>query len=349
MDGAISAGVADECNRVSGQELSPEQDKRHAGLVHEGKLRELAAWEKFDVYSHRAARTVSNEIVQTRWVLTWKMVDDKKKAKARLATKGFQDPDLREGLVSLRSSHLRVISAGATRKRKIWSLGFKNAFRQADGFARDVFIYAPDKWEPSLQGREWKLKALAYGLDEAPAAFRRTLRRRKLNPEASVQSVGLRCQAPTFDSCLSFVFRKGGSAVGAFATQIDDILGRGESDILAKMRIYSGQRFGGLKLQESSFVHVGMGLAQDNNSSGNTQARRIHEAPATTPNYSEIMGCSSAIASVPSNCVSASLVNYAGSRLYRILMYVHAWLVLHFELICRKAATCIASTIWPSP
>ena len=74
--------------------------------------------------------------------------------------------------------------------------------------------------------------------------------------------MGLRCQASTSDPCLLFVFRAAGSAAGAFATQIDDILGRGEPDVLAKMRACLEQRFGELNLRELSFVHVSMEIAR---------------------------------------------------------------------------------------
>ena len=40
VDGAISASVGDECNRVLGQKLSQEEEKVHAELAHEGKRRE---------------------------------------------------------------------------------------------------------------------------------------------------------------------------------------------------------------------------------------------------------------------------------------------------------------------
>ena len=40
VDGAISAWVADECNRVSGQDLSPGEGEMRAELAHEGKLHE---------------------------------------------------------------------------------------------------------------------------------------------------------------------------------------------------------------------------------------------------------------------------------------------------------------------
>ena len=56
--------------------------------------------------------------------------------------------------------------------------------------------------------------------------------------------MGLRCQVSTFDSC--FIFRRTGSAAGAFATHTGDILG-----------------------QESPSEHVGMELVRGNGSSDN--------------------------------------------------------------------------------
>ena len=76
----------------------------------------------------------SKAIVGTRWVLTWKIVDQTKNAKARLAAKGYQDPDLKEGpvetagRVSLRSAHLQVISMAAIRRWELWGVDIKNAF-----------------------------------------------------------------------------------------------------------------------------------------------------------------------------------------------------------------------------
>ena len=135
----------------------------HAELVREGKLRELAAWEKFDVYTQRNECQVSKKVARTRRVFTWKTVDGKKCVKASLVAKVFQDPGLREGLVdtsgcvSLRSSHFRVISFGAIERWGIRSLDIKNAFLQADGFGRDVFSHAPDEWDPSCRERVWTL------------------------------------------------------------------------------------------------------------------------------------------------------------------------------------------------
>ena len=66
MDGAISAWVADERNRILGQELTPREEDMHADLVKAGKSRELEAWEEFDVFSPREAGKVQKQIVPTR-------------------------------------------------------------------------------------------------------------------------------------------------------------------------------------------------------------------------------------------------------------------------------------------
>ena len=50
VDGAVSVWVADGRNRVLGQELSPEGEEQYAGLVQAAKIKELDAWETFDVF-----------------------------------------------------------------------------------------------------------------------------------------------------------------------------------------------------------------------------------------------------------------------------------------------------------
>ena len=196
------------------------------------------------------ACNVRKQIARTRWVLTGKTADGRRCVRARQVAKGLKDPDSHEGpvdtsgCVSLRSSHLQVISRSAIRKWKLWSLDLKNAFLQADGFDRDVFLHAPAEWDKPCKGRVWELKAPAYGLNDAPVAFHRYLKRYLLNSELSMGRVGLRCQASTFDPCLFFVFRGEGHAVGVFTTHIDDISGCGEPDVLAKMRNFAERRFG---------------------------------------------------------------------------------------------------------
>ena len=62
----------------------------HAELVQDGKRRELEAWGKFEAFSPLNARRAQKQLVDTRWVLTWKMAEGKKCVKARFAAKGFR-------------------------------------------------------------------------------------------------------------------------------------------------------------------------------------------------------------------------------------------------------------------
>ena len=178
------------------------------------------------------------------------MADGQKSVKARLAAKGYQDPDLQagpvdtSGCVSLRSSHLQAISPCGIEKWISQNLDIKNAFLQADGFERDVFIQAPVDWGSMRSDRIWKLNAPAYGLIGALVAFHRSLKRRILNSGASMKRMDLRLQVSTLDPRLFFIFRGAGSEVGASTTHIGDILGRGEPDGLPESRDYLEQRFG---------------------------------------------------------------------------------------------------------
>ena len=127
--------------------------------------------------------------------------------------KGRQGPDLQggtvgtSGRVSLRSSHLQVISLRGIKKWDLWSSGIENAFLQAGGFARNVFLQGPVEWGPLRSDRIWKLQAPGRGLNDAPAAFRRSPKRHILDPDNSMRGAGLRCQASLFDPCPLFVFR----------------------------------------------------------------------------------------------------------------------------------------------
>ena len=77
-----------------------------------------------------------------------------------------------------------------------------------------------------------KLRAPAYELSHAAASFHVSLRDYLVRSAESPPSVGRRFELSPFGPRVYFVFRKRGTAVGAIATQIDDVSGRGEPDLL---------------------------------------------------------------------------------------------------------------------
>ena len=109
------------------------------------------------------------------------MAEGRLEVKARLAAKGYENPDWGTGLmatsgrVSPHSSHLQVISLIALTKWNLWSLGTKNAPPRADGSVREVCLRAPLGWRPQGDQRIRRLKAPDYGLNDAPAAFHKPL------------------------------------------------------------------------------------------------------------------------------------------------------------------------------
>ena len=133
------------------------------------------------------------------------MVAGAQTAMARLAAKGFQGPGLKDaiadssGCLSLRSPHLQAISLSAPTKRKLWSVGIKDACQQADGFTRAVFSHGAPEWGPSNACRFWILRALTYGLGDDPVAIRRSPQEGLVNSALPLTEAGLQKKASFLD------------------------------------------------------------------------------------------------------------------------------------------------------
>ena len=102
--------------------------------------------------------------------------------------------------MSVRPSHLQVISLSALKKWKLWSLDIKNAFLQANPFPREVNLHAPVEWCPKNPNRVWTLNAPAYGLNDAPVESRETLKRYLLQSVNSLKLVGPRFEVSTLST-----------------------------------------------------------------------------------------------------------------------------------------------------
>ena len=115
MAAAISAWVAEGCNRVSGQELSGAEEKSHAAPAKAAEVEVMQPWGSFEVFELLEEQNLTKTVVNTRWVLTWKIMDGRKCVEARLVGKGYWGCDRQEGVadtsvcVGFRSSHFQVI------------------------------------------------------------------------------------------------------------------------------------------------------------------------------------------------------------------------------------------------
>ena len=143
--------------------------------------------------------------------------------------------------------------------------GYRKRPDTTDGFIRDVFPLASLDWDSKNTHRIRKLRAPAYSLNDAPAAFHRSLQKYSANPVESLASLGFRFEVSSRDPRLYYVFEEAGGAAGALATHTGGILGCGYRDILLKTRAFLEARSGSSKVQEKSPVHVGMELTRENN------------------------------------------------------------------------------------
>ena len=135
-------------------------------------------------------------------------------AKARLAAKGFQGPDLKAGLaeawarVSLRSSRPHVAPTSALKEWKLRSLDIRDAPSQAASFDRAACPRVPLQWDQQGPRRVWRLRALVSELNS-------------LREHDSLAIVGLRFEAPNFDPRSYSAFRAREDAEGSqFASNV---------------------------------------------------------------------------------------------------------------------------------
>ena len=119
-------------------------------------------------------------------------------------------------------------------KWSICSRDIKNAPLRAVGFGREVFLHAPTEWGPGGAHRISELHAPAYGLNHSPAARHKALKRYFFQADSSLARGSLKFGASLLCPCSYVVFWCSGGSEGAAATQIEDILGCGETGVFRR-------------------------------------------------------------------------------------------------------------------
>ena len=85
----MSALVAGERRRVSGQDLTEAEARLHADLLSKARGRELDVWEQLKVSSPVGMGAQAEEVMGARWALTWEEeAEGKKTARPRPVAKG---------------------------------------------------------------------------------------------------------------------------------------------------------------------------------------------------------------------------------------------------------------------
>ena len=85
----------------TGQKSAEDEERLHADFARKVKERELDAWKHFKVFAPVETGFQCKDAVGVRWALSWEEAECSKTVKARLVTKGYQGPDLRNGAVAV--------------------------------------------------------------------------------------------------------------------------------------------------------------------------------------------------------------------------------------------------------
>ena len=231
-------------DEVKDEDISPEEwpKWREADAAEWTKVsntnavRTLSAEESEKVVKELQAQGKLERILPSRIVRRWKPAEqpgEEPKRKSRWCVRGDKDPDL---LMLDRYAPTATTAVISIALQVGASLGFRcalgdlqNAFMQSDPLRRAqgrLFCKQPPGGLPGLDPRQIvEILAGAYGLGDAPAHWRKTLKR---------MIVELRYQQSSMDPCL-FKLVANGQLQGLLIIEVDDILSLGTPLHYAKM------------------------------------------------------------------------------------------------------------------
>ena len=254
-------------------------------LFAEAKKKELTCWLSTSAV-RRILRTSLNpeQILRSRWVLTWKAPEnpnDPKKAKARLVVLGYQDPKLteviRDSPTLSREGRSIVLQSIASYCWELQSFDIKTAFLRGKADEGNKLAMEPPeelRWMMKLSPDQvCELVGNAYGRVDAPLLFYQELRTRLLH---------LGFHQHPLDPCiflLESVTEKGRVLHGVLGMHVDDGVCGGDRYFNSKVdQLQKHLPFGSQKRRR--FVFTGIQLEQqDDFSIHANQAEYIHSIP----------------------------------------------------------------------
>ena len=217
--------LARETKQLSGLTPTPGEEAAHVSEASKARRLRIQNGSRRRV----SEEVVRNRAIDTRSVLTQNTGPERTPfAKARLAVKELQDPDLAAKKVLItasadrRESHILIISPAALRSWPPLQVDNAVAFSKSDGFDRYVFVIAR-----SIAGDSqfWELWSAVYGSNDAPFLFCQTLRNYQQERNLWLQLGQVFCAPSDFDDNLVLIFANDQSgSVGLLSTRAADIL-----------------------------------------------------------------------------------------------------------------------------
>ena len=220
--------------------------------VVKAKKEELDNWKNFKVYEE--VKDNGQSAISVTWVCTEKVIEKKKKTKARLVARGYEEKEKAQSdSPTGNKDTLRIFFVTISSKGwKCKSIDIKAAFLQGKDFHRKVFL-RPPKESDSPPGTLWRLKKCVYGLNDAARVWYLTGRNFLLK---------LGCVQLKTDPA-GFYWYHNGQLEGVFLMHVDDYLWGGTINFANKVISKLCTEF--MVGQQSSeiFKYIGLEVKQD--------------------------------------------------------------------------------------
>ena len=255
---------------VKERTLSPKELEQ----FHSAKVKEVNSWLSTETVRRIARSQIpESQILRSRWVLTWKPIDNSDaktnetsnpqqyKPKARLVILGYEDPELealqRDSPTLGKDTRTLILQYAASAKWQIRSFDVQTAFlRGSRQDGRILGMEPPVEMRNHMKLQPWECCELlksAYGLVNAPLLWYEELK-------GSLLSLGFLISP--LDPCLFVLPKPDGTGIhGLVGIHVDDGLGAGDSQFAkAISRLEEKFPFGSKK--EGSFIFTGIQLSQ---------------------------------------------------------------------------------------
>ena len=261
----LASAAKKQRSEVKEKNLTSEELK----LFQNAKMKEIQSWLTTETVRRIARNQIpEDQILRSRWVLTWKPVEPTEKdpsppskPKARLVILGYEDPQLeslaRDSPTMGKDSRTLILQFAASAKWKIRSFDIQTAFlRGSRQDGRILGMEPPQEMRSLMNLKPWKCCELlksAYGLVNAPLLWYEELKSALLN---------LNFRMSPLDPCTFVLPRQDGKGIhGLVGVHVDDGLGAGDA-IFEQAIAQLEQRYPFGSKKESDFIFTGIHISQ---------------------------------------------------------------------------------------
>eukprot|EP00435_Cladocopium_sp_Y103_P004696 s6476_g1.t1 len=264
------AQVASASKRARAEVQIKDLNAEEKSLFAKAKEAELSCWLQTSALKPVLRKHLNPEqILRSRWVLTWKTVDEKdnhgssRKAKARLVVLGYQDPRLtevqRDAPTLTREGRHTVLQLISSQQWVLTSFDIKTAFLRGKADSDNPLAMEPPKeLRDRMQLSQDQVCALignAYGRVDAPLLFYK---------ELTQQLKNLGFKMHPLEPCVHYLesWKNGQRTLhGVLGTHVDDGICGGDEWFHSKLEVLrQSLPFGSFK--QRKFVFTGIQLEQ---------------------------------------------------------------------------------------